>query len=69
MLKLFCLAIAIIDKGFGMGDIRTMNIEALQLGCLCCVQLKNLQKQREFEHQLSAIRIAIPVLEQTTNKV
>ena len=51
-----------------MDDITTMKIEALQLGYLCCVQLKNLQKQGEFEHQLSEIGIAIPE-KQTKNEV
>ena len=51
-----------------MGDIATIKIEALQLGYLCCVQLKNVQKEGEFEHQLSEIGIAIPD-EQTKNKV
>jgi len=62
------IAIAIIERGNGMGDIATMKIEALQLGYLCCVQLKNLQKQKEFEHQLSEIGIVIPD-EQIKNEV
>jgi len=62
------IAIAIIERGNVMGDITTMKIEALQLGYLCCVRLKNLQKQGEFEHQLSEIGIAIPD-KQTKNEV
>ena len=48
-----------------MGDVTTMKIEAIQLGYMCCVQLKNSQKQGEFEHQFSELGIAIPDLEQT----
>ena len=52
-----------------MGDVTTMKIEAIQLGYMCCVQLKNSQKQGEFEKQLSELGIPIPDLEQTKIKV
>ena len=49
--------------------IATMKKEAIQLGYLCCVHLKNLQKQKIFEHQLSEIGLAVPVLQQTAREV
>ena len=52
-----------------MGDVTTMKIEAIQLGYMCYVQLKNSQKQGEFEKQLSELGIPIPDLEQTKIKV
>ena len=63
------LAIAIIERGSMMGDVTTMKIEAIQLGYMCCVQLKNSQKQGEFEHQFSELGIAIPDLEHTKIEV
>ena len=60
------IAIAIIERGNVLGDIK---IEAIQMGLLCCVQLNNSQKQREFEHQLSELGIVIPDLEQTKIEV
>ena len=51
------------------GDITTMKIEAIQLGYMCCVQLKNSQKQGEFEKQLLELEILIPDLEQAKIKV
>ena len=65
----FWLAIAIIERGNMMGDITKVKIEAIQLGYLCCVQLKNSQKQREFEHQLSELGISIPDQEQAKIEV
>ena len=62
-------AIAIIERDTVMGDVTTMKIEAIQLGYMCCVQLKNSQKQGEFEKQLSELKILIPDLEQTKIKV
>ena len=52
-----------------MGDITTMKKEAIQLGYLSCVQLKNSQNQRTFEHRLSEIKLALPILEQTAREV
>ena len=52
-----------------MGDVTTMKIEAIQLGYMCCVELKNSQKKKEFEHQFSELRIPIPDLEQTKIEV
>ena len=66
---MFLLAIAIIERGDVLGDITKTKIEAIQMGLLCCVQLNNFQKQREFEHQLSELGIAIPDLEQTKIEV
>ena len=54
------LAIAIIERGNAKGDVTVVKIEAIQLGYMCCVQLKNSQKQGEFEHQLSELGIPIP---------
>ena len=51
------------------GDVTTMKIEAIQLGYMCCVQLKNSQKQKEFEHQFSELGIPIPDLEQVKIEV
>ena len=51
------------------GDVTTMKIEAIQLGYMCCVQLKNSQKQGEFEKQLLELEILIPDLEQAKIKV
>ena len=65
----FLLAIAIIERGNVPGDITIMKIEAIQLGYLCCVQLDNSQKQREFEHQLSELGIPIPDPDQAKNEV
>ena len=62
-------AIAIIERDTVMGDVTTMKIEAIQLGYMCCVQLKNSQKQGEFEKQLSELKIPIPDLEQTKIEV
>ena len=64
-----CLVIATIDKGIVMGDITTIRKEAIQIGYLCCVQLKNPQKQKVFEHRLSKVELAVPVLEQTAREV
>ena len=63
------IAMAIIERGNVLGDITKMKIEAIQLGLLCCVQLNNSQKQREFELQLSELGIVIPDLEQTKIEV
>ena len=52
-----------------MGDNMTIRKEAIQIGYLCCVQLKNFQKQKTFEHRLSENELAVPVLEQTTSEV
>ena len=52
-----------------MGDVTTMKIEAIQLGYMCCDQLKNSQKQGEFEHQFSELGIPIPDLEQSKIEV
>ena len=49
--------------------IATMKKEAMQLGYLCCVHLKNLQKQKIFEHRLSENGLAVPVLQQTAREV
>ena len=46
-----------------------MKKEAIQLGYLCCVHLKNPQQQRIFEHHLSEIGLDVPVLEQTAKEV
>ena len=51
------------------GDITVIKKEAIQLGYLCCVELKNSQKQRKFEHHLSELGIAIPDTEQTKIEV
>jgi len=67
--NVFLVAIAIIERGNMLGDITKMKIEAIQMGLLCCVRLNNSQKQREFEHQLSELGIAIPDLEQTKIEV
>ena len=56
-------AIVIIERGNVPGDVTTMKIEAIQLGYMCCVQLKNSQKQGEFEKQLSQLGIPIPDLQ------
>lgn len=61
--------IAIIEKAILLGDTATVKKEAIQLGYLCCVQLKNPQKQRMFEDWLSEIGLAVPVLEKTARKV
>ena len=66
---LFVVAIAIIERDNVRGDIMVMKIQAIQLGYLCCVELKNSQKQGEFEHQLSELGIAMPDTEQTKIKV
>ena len=66
---MFLLAIAIIERGDVLGDITKTKIEAIQMGLLCCVELSNSQKQREFEHQLSELGITIPDLEQTKIEV
>ena len=64
------IAIAIIERGNNiLGDIAKTRIEAIQMGLLCCVELNSSQKQREFEHQLSELGIAMPGLEQAKNKV
>ena len=63
------IAIAIIERGNILGDITKTRIEAIQMGLLCCVELNNSQKQREFEHQLSELGIPMPGLEQAKNKV
>ena len=63
------IAIAIIERGDILGDITKTRIEAIQMGLLCCVELNNSQKKREFEHQLSELGIAMPGLEQAKNKV
>ena len=52
-----------------MGDSATMKKEAIQLAYLCCVQLKNPQKQKIFEHQLSENELAVPVLQQIAREV
>ena len=52
-----------------MGDVTTMKIEAIRLGYMCCVQLKNCQKQGEFVKQLSELGILIPDIEQTKIEV
>ena len=64
-----CLVITAIDNGIVMGDITTIRKEAIQIGYLCCVQLKNPQKQKTFEHRLSEVELVVPVLEQTTREV
>ena len=64
-----CLVITAIDDGIVMGDITTIRKEAIQIGYLCCVQLKNPQKQKTFEHRLSEVELVVPVLEQTTREV
>ena len=66
---LFVVAIAIIERGNVRGNITVMKIEATQLGYLCCVELKNSQKQGEFEHQLSELGIVMPDTEQTKIEV
>ena len=68
-MHLFATAIAIIERGNVKGDITVMKIEAIQLGYLCCVELKNSQKQGEFEHQLSELGIAMPDTEKTKIEV
>ena len=39
------------------------------MGLLCCAELKNSQKLKEFEHQLSELGIVMQGLEQAKNKV
>ena len=52
-----------------MSDVTTLTIEVIQLGYMCCVQLKNSQKQGKFEKQLLELEIPIPDLQQIKIKV
>ena len=46
-----------------------MKKEAAQLGYLCCVQLKDSQKQEIFQSQLLESKVIVPTLEQITKEV
>ena len=52
-----------------MGGVKLIKIEAIQLGYMCCVHRKNLQKQGKFEKQLLELGIPIPDLEKTKIEV
>ena len=67
--ELVYLVITIIEKAIVLGDITTMKKEAIQLGYLCCAQLKNPEMQRIFRHRLSDTELAIPTLEQIAQEV
>lgn len=42
---------------------------ALQLGYLCCMRLKNVQKEKEFERRMSEMKINYPIPNHTINQV
>ena len=61
--------IAVIEEAIVLGDTMTLKKEAIQLGYLCCVQLKDTQRQEIFLHRLSEIWLPVPTLEQITKEV
>ena len=63
------LAIAIIERGVGRGDITTVKRHALQLGYLCCERLKDVQKEKEFKCRMSEIHIKYPIAKDIINQV
>lgn len=63
------LAIAIIERGIEKGDITTIKRHALQLGYLCCKWVRDVQKEKEFEHRMSEMSIKYPVTDHTRNQV
>ena len=66
---MFDLAIAIIERGIEKGDTTTIKRQALQLGYLCCVKLKDVQKEKEFKHRMSEMSVEYPITDHIVNQV